>query len=68
MSTLSRSFLRICLHAQVAGGLEEVVHCAGQVECGDFVSVAGKDAVDGQVADAKREDPGRIPGNPMRHG
>jgi hypothetical protein len=36
-------------------GSQEVIHCAGKVECGDFVAVAGKDAIDGQAPDAERE-------------
>lgn len=47
--------LRICLDAQVAGGSEKMVNCADQVEGSDLVSVAGKDAIDGEAANAERE-------------
>jgi hypothetical protein len=42
-------------HPLPLGRRQKVVHCVGQVECGDFVAVTGKDAIDGQAPDAERE-------------
>ena len=47
--------LRLRSHSEAAGGCEEMITRAEQIQSSDFITVAGQDPFDGQSADTERK-------------
>jgi hypothetical protein len=59
-TTLRQFLLRRRRHPEVAGGREEMITRAEQIQSSDFITVAGQDPLDGESADTERKQRLRI--------